>query len=164
FVIAKLTSCLFFMAGLIVAALVLGQILGLVGAVVLGGDLMSADGFSPLEMLRSVVPVVLDIAVYAALTLLVTIVSRSAVLGIVFGVVATVTFALAAVLSSVAACVLPTLHLQNLQAHCLPGKSTARSELLAQVTSSFGMEVSVGSSAVVIAGYIVGCIAIALVV
>jgi ABC-2 type transport system permease protein len=164
FIIAKLVSCLFFMAGLIVTALVLGQALGLVSAAVLGGELMSADGFSPLESLRSVVPVVLEIAVYAALTLLVTIMSRSAVIGIVLGVAATVTFALASGLSTFAARVLPSTHLGNLQAHCLPLEGPTRSELLAQVTSSFGMEVSVGNSALVIAGYIVGSIAIALVV
>lgn len=164
FIIAKLASCLFFMAGLIVTALVLGQALGLVGTAVLGGKLMSADGFSPPELLRSVAPIVLEIAVYAALTLLVTIVTRSTVIGIVLGVVATLTFALASELFSFAACVLPTMHLRNLQAHCSPGEGTARSELLAQVTSSFGMEVSVGTSALVIVGYIVGCIAIALVV
>jgi ABC-2 type transport system permease protein len=103
FIVAKLTSSLLFMAGLIVTALVVGQALGLVGAAVLGGELMSADGFSPLELLRPVAPIVLDIAVYAALTLLVTIVTRSAVLGIVLGVVATLTFALAAGLFSFAA-------------------------------------------------------------
>jgi hypothetical protein len=56
------------------------------------------------------------------------------------------------------------MHSRNLQAHCLPGEGTAKSEQLAQVTSSFGMEVSVGASALVIVGYVVGCIAIALVV
>jgi ABC-2 type transport system permease protein len=164
FVIAKLASCLFFMGGLVVTALVLGQALGLVGAAVLGGELMSADGFSPLELLRALAPIVLDIAVYAALTLLVTIVTRSAVLGIVLGVVATLMFALAAGIFSFAAWVLPTMHSRNLQAHCLSAEGTARSELLAEVTNSFGMEVSVGTSALVIVGYVVGCIAIALVV
>ena len=56
------------------------------------------------------------------------------------------------------------MHSRNLQAHCLPGEGTAKSEQLAQVTSSFGMEVSVGSSALVVAGYFVGSIAIALAV
>jgi ABC-type transport system involved in multi-copper enzyme maturation permease subunit len=164
FIISKLASCLLFMTGLIVTALGLGQALGLLGAAMLGDDLMSADSFALPELLRSLAPVVLQISVFAAITLLVTVLSRSAVLGSVFGVVGTLTFGVASGLSSVAARILPTMHLSNLQAHWLPGEGTAKAELLAQVTSAFGMEVSVVGSALVIASYLVGCVAIALVV
>jgi ABC-2 type transport system permease protein len=164
FILSKLASCLFFMTGLIVAALVLGQALGLLGAALLGEDLMSADGFSVPELLRSLAPVVLQIAVYAAITLLVTVLSRSAALGIVFGFVSTLTFGIAAALSPVAARVLPALHLSNLQVHWQPDEGQAKAELLAQITSAFGMEVTAVTSALVIAGYVVGCIAVALMV
>src|SRR5262249_54369919 len=81
FIISKLASCLFFMTCLIVAALVLGQALGLLGAAVLGDGLMSGDMFSLPGLLRSLAVVMLQIAVFAAITLLVTVLSRSTVLG-----------------------------------------------------------------------------------
>jgi ABC-type transport system involved in multi-copper enzyme maturation permease subunit len=164
FLLSKLASCLFFMTGLIVTALALGQALGLLGAALLGEDLMSAGSFSLPELLRSLAPVVLQIAVYAAITLLVTVLSRSAALGIVFGFVSTLTLGIAAAVSPVAARVLPAMHLTNLQAHWQPDGGHSKAELLAQVTSAFGMEVTAASSALVIASYIAGCIAVALVV
>jgi ABC-2 type transport system permease protein len=162
FIISKLVNGLVFMVGLIVMAMLVGQVLGLVGAAIVGGELVSSESFSLPELLRSLTPVLLQIAVFAALTLLVTIVSRSTVLGIVFGVVGNTTFGVAAGLSSLAARILPNVHLNNLQAHWLHGEGTVKSELLAGVTQSFGMEISVASSALVIVGYIVGCVAIAL--
>jgi ABC-type transport system involved in multi-copper enzyme maturation permease subunit len=164
FIVGKLASGLFFMTGLIVGALVLGQALGLLGAAVLGDGLTSGDSFSLPELLRSLAPVVLQIAVFAAITLLVTVLSRSAVLGIVFGFVCTLTFGAASALYPVAARILPNVHLSNLQARWQPDEGHAKAEVLAQVTSSFGMEVTAVSSALVIAGYVVGCIAIALAV
>jgi ABC-2 type transport system permease protein len=162
FIISKLVNGLVFMVGLIVMAMVVGQVLGLVGAAIVGGELVSSESFSLLELLRSLTPVLLQVAVFAALTLLVTIVSRSTVLGIVFGVVGNTTFGVAANLSSFAARILPNVHLINLQANWLHGEGPVKSELLAGVTGSFGMEISAACSALVIVGYIVGSVAIAL--
>jgi ABC-type transport system involved in multi-copper enzyme maturation permease subunit len=162
FIISKLASGFVFMVGLIVLAMLVGQALGLLGAAVVGGDLVSSESFSVLELLRPLTPVMLQVAVFAALTLLVTVVSRSTVLGIVFGVVGNATFGMAANLSSFAARILPNVHLSNLQAHWLPGEGAVKSELVAQVTQSFGMEISVACSALVIVGYIVGCVALAM--
>jgi ABC-2 type transport system permease protein len=164
FLVSKMASALFFLAGLTLAALALGQVLGLAGAALVGDGLLSADSFSPVELLSSLTVVLLKVAVFAALTLLVTVLSRSAVLGIVFGFVCTVTFGVAAGFSSFAARVLPSMHLVNLQAHWLPGKDTAKAALLAQVSEAFGTEVSAAGSALVVAGWIVGCVAIALAV
>src|SRR5262249_18364662 len=154
FIISKCLSGLVYMLGLIVMALVVSQVLGLAGTAIVGGELAHFESFSPLTLLRSLTMVLLQIAVFAAITLLVTIVSRSTVLGIVFGFVATVTFGVAANLSWLAACILPPTHLANLQAHWLLGDGTTKTELLTQVTSSFGMEIGVFTSALVIVGYI----------
>ena len=64
--------------------------------------------------------------------------------------------------STFAARVLPNVHLTNLQAHWLHDEGEVKSELLAEIARSFGMEVSVACSALVIVGYIVGCVAVAL--
>jgi ABC-2 type transport system permease protein len=162
FIISKLLNALLFVVGLIMAALVIGQLLGLLGTALIGGELVSSESFSLLPLVRSLTMVLLQIGVFAAITLLVTIVSRSTVLGIVFGVVGTVIFGVAAGLSTLAACILPNTHLGNLQAHWLHDEGTAKSELLAQITASFGMEMPVAVSALVIVGYMIGCIATAL--
>jgi ABC-type transport system involved in multi-copper enzyme maturation permease subunit len=161
FILSKVLCALVFMLALIATALVLGQALGLVGTALVGGELVSSESFTLLPLVRSLTMVFLQIAVFAAITLLVTIVSRSTTLGIVFGVVGTVIFGLAAGLSSLAALILPNMHLANLQGHWLYEEGTAKAELLAQVTRSFGMEVAAAVSALVIVGYIVGCIALA---
>jgi hypothetical protein len=95
---------------------------------------------------------------------LVTVLCRSAVLGIVCGVVCIPTFGAAAAFSSVAARALPSVHLVNLQARWLPEEDPAQAELLAQVTKAFGTDVSAVGSALVVVGWVVGCVAVALVV
>jgi ABC-type transport system involved in multi-copper enzyme maturation permease subunit len=162
FLLGKLLSGLFFLAVLIGTALVLGQALGLVGAALLGDGLLSADRFSAPELFGSLTLVVLQIAVFAALTLLVTVLCRSAVLGIVCGVVCTLTFGVAAASSSFAAWVLPSVHLVNLQAHWLPEEDPAKAEMLAQVTKAFGTDISAAGSALVVVGWVLGCVAVAL--
>ncbi len=161
FILAKLAAGLCFMLALIGVTLLAGQGLGLLGAAVLGGQLIGPQSFSPLELLRSLAPVLLEIIVFATITLLATVLSRSTVLGIVFGVVGVLTFGVAAGLSTFAARVLPTTHLSNLQARWLH-EGAEQSRLLAQAASSFGMEVSAAVSTAVVVGYVVGCVALSL--
>jgi ABC-type transport system involved in multi-copper enzyme maturation permease subunit len=164
FILSKLATCVLFMLGLIVMSLLVGQALGFVGSAILGGDLISAESFSLTDLLRSVALVLMEISVFAAITLLVTIVSRSTVVGIVLGVVGTMTFGVAARVTPYAARILPNLHLNNLQAHWMQPEGATKTEMLAQLTSSFGMEMPVVVSTLIVLGYIVGCIAIALAV
>jgi ABC-type transport system involved in multi-copper enzyme maturation permease subunit len=162
FIISKVVCALLFMLALSAAALVLGQTLGMVGTALIGGELVSFESFALLPLVQSLTIVFLQIAVFAAITLLVTVVSRSTMLGVVFAFVCTMMFGMAVRYSAFAAFILPDAHMANLQAHWVFEEGTVKADLLAEVTRSFGgVQVPLFASALVIVGYIVGSIALA---
>ena len=163
FVLVKLLIGLAFMALLIVLTMVAAQIAGWLGVLLLGGSFTSTEAFSLSAFFQSLVPILMQIVLFACVTLVAAVVTRSSIGGIVIGFVAYVVFNLAAI-STIAARIVPTTHLDNLNIHWLYGSLPAdvQTMMREQMTDTFGMEISVTTSLLVVLGYVVGCVALAL--
>ncbi len=163
FILIKLLIGLAFMALLIVLTMLAGQIAGWVGVLLLGGSFTSGEAFTFAAFFQSLVPILMQIVLFACVTLVAAVVTRSSIGGIVLGFVAYVVFNLAAI-STIAARIVPTTHLENLNIAWLYTSWPAdmQTRMREQMTSRFGMEISATTSLIVVLGYVVGCIALSL--
>lgn len=157
FIIIKIAITLLFMTLLIIISLIFGALVAMLGSVVLGGTLSDIDQFSASKLFKSLVPVFLGLIVFSSITLLVTMASRSTIMGIVFGIVGNTIFSVAAGLSKLAAKILPNVHILNLEANWLSQGDQKISDL-ETVKTAFGTEISLTTSLMVVAAYIVGSI------
>ncbi|MFD3166925.1 ABC transporter permease subunit [Herpetosiphon sp. NSE202] len=157
FIIIKVVICLLFMTVLIATSLILGALLGVLANVIVGGDISNMDQFSASGLFKSLVPIFLQLIVFSSITLLVTMASRSTVMGIVFGIVGNTIFSVAASLSKLAAKILPNLHISNLEANWLYD-GEQKTMTLGMLEGMFGTQVSLTTSIIVVAAYIFGSI------
>lgn len=157
FIIIKIAITLLFMTLLIGISLIFGALVAMLGSAVLGGTLSDIDQFSASKLFKSLVPVFLGLIVFSSITLLVTMASRSTIMGIVFGIVGNTIFSVAAGFSKLAAKILPNVHILNLEANWLYQGEQKIVELN-KVNGNFGTQVSLSTSLMVVAAYIFGSI------
>ncbi|XSG73165.1 ABC transporter permease subunit [Herpetosiphon llansteffanensis] len=161
FIIIKVVICLLFMTLLIATSLILGALLGVLANLIVGGDLSNMEQFSASELFKSLVPIFMQLIVFSSITLLVTMASRSTIMGIVFGIVGNTIFSVAASLSKLAAKILPNLHITNLEANWLYD-GEQKTEVIKRIDMAFGTQVSLTTSLMVVGAYIFGSIIIGL--
>lgn len=157
FIIVKIAICLLFMICLIIISLIFGQLMGLIGAAILGGTLFDFDSFSLGTLLKSLIPVLLQLIVFSSITLLVTMAGRSTIMGIVFGIVGNTIFNLAMSFSTLAAKILPNAHISNLEANWLY-TGDEQKLMFEGVDRVFGTHISLSTSLMVVGAYIFGSI------
>jgi ABC-type transport system involved in multi-copper enzyme maturation permease subunit len=163
FVVVKLLIALAFMLLLILVTMLAAQIAGWLGVLLLGGSFSSTTAFSLATFSQSLVPILMNIGLFACITLLAAVVTRSSIGGIVIGFVVYVVFNLARI-STIASRIVPVTHLDNLNRTWLYTHFAAEDQAQAQanVTEQFGMQISPTTSLIVVLGYVFGCIALAL--
>ncbi len=161
FVVVKLLIALAFMLLLIALTLLAGQIAGWLGVLLLGGSFSPIVSVSFATLLQSLVPILMDIALFACVALLAAVVTRSSVGGIVLSFVAYTVFNLARI-STIASRIVPVTHMDNLKANWLGLAAEEQAMAQAQATEQFGMGISATTSLIVVLGYVIGCIALAL--
>ncbi|KPL83682.1 ABC transporter permease subunit [Herpetosiphon geysericola] len=162
FIIIKVVICLLFMTLLIAISLIFAALLGVLVNLIVGGDISNLEQFSASELFKSLVPIFMQLIVFSSITLLVTMASRSTIMGIVFGIVGNTIFSVAASLSKLAAKILPNLHISNLEANWLYD-GEQKTEVIKRIDMAFGTPISLTTSLIVVGAYIFGSIIIGLV-
>ncbi len=157
FIIIKIVICLLFMTLLIVTSLIFGALVAMLGSLVIGGDISNMDLFSASGLFKSLVPIFLQLIVFSSITLLVTMISRSTIMGIVFGIVGNTIFGVAINFSELVAKILPNAHIANLEANWLY-EGEQKTMTLGMLEGLFGTQVSLTTSLMVVLAYIFGSI------
>ncbi len=161
FIIIKIVICLLFMTGLIAISLAFGALMGVIGNVILGGNVSNMELFSASALFKSLVPIFLQLIVFSSITLLVTMASRSTIMGIVFGIVGNTIFGIAINFSKLVAKILPNAHISNLEANWLY-EGEQKTMALGMLERMFGTQVSLTTSIMVVTAYIFGSIILGL--
>ena len=150
FLVIKLLSTFVFMAIVIMLTLVIGQLVALVGAAVLGLDLIHSGRLEELTpYVKAVVPMAMHIIFFASLTLIAAILTRSSIGGIVVGIIAMVTLGLFSSFSTTLALISPATHLSNLEAHWIYNEEF----IIQRLAETMGQAVSPWISLFVVLGY-----------
>lgn len=152
----KIALTFTFILVLVAITLIVGQVVGMLGVLLLGGDIAPSTSTSLADIGKACFALVFQMGFYSLLALLAVITTRSTIGGIVIGVVASTVLGIITQLSTWAAKILPNVHIENIMLHV--GVNGGR-ENQAFIDQMFGQSISVWVSVAVVSAYILAFLA-----